>query len=304
VTETARFGPYTVELVNRDKVLFPADGITKGDLIEYYRRIGKAMLPHARGRPVTMHRFPDGIETEGFYHKEVPDHFPDWIRRVTVPKEGGEITHAICDNVATLVYLANQGCITPHLWLSRADRPRHPDRMIFDLDPATEDFDAVRRAARDLSDFLDELGLAVFLQTTGSRGIHVVVPLDRSAGYDVARAFARDVARVLAGRDPKRLTTEMRKARRRDRIFLDTMRNAYAQTAAAPYSVRPRPGAPVATPIDRAELDDPDLGPRRYTIRNIFRRLARKRDPWAGIGRHARSLESPRRRLDRLLADS
>lgn len=296
---TLRFGPYSVQLSNEDKILFPDEAITKGAVVDYYVQIAEAMLPHVRGRPLTMHRFPDGIDHEGFYQKAIGGYFPGWIRRATVEKEDGQVTHVVCENAATLAYLANQACITPHVWLSRADRPRHPDRMIFDLDPSGHDFGVVREVARALVDLLDDLGLAVFLQTTGSRGIHVVVPLDRSADFEASRRFARDVADLVARRMPDRATTEIRKKKRGERLFIDVMRNGYAQTAVAPYAIRPKSGAPVATPIDRSELSDADLRPDGYTIRNIFSRLARRSDPWSGMGQHARSLTEPRRRLDR-----
>ncbi|MGQ9572224.1 MAG: non-homologous end-joining DNA ligase [Dehalococcoidia bacterium] len=296
-----RIGPHTVETSNADKVLFPDDGITKGDLIEYYRQIADTMLPHIEGRPVAMHRFPDGLAGEGFYQKDAPDYFPDWVTRVSVKKENGTVEHVICDKAATLVYLANQACVTPHVWLSRLDDLNKPDLLIFDLDPPDGKLKEVRFAARALRDVLGELGLAVFIQTTGSRGFHVVVPLDRSADFDTVRTFAQEVAELLARREPDRLTTEQYKKQRRGRVFLDTVRNSYAQTFAAPYAVRPRPGAPVATPIDWAGLGKTDS--QRYNIGNIFRRLGQKGDPWKGMRRHARSLSEPRRRLDAMISD-
>ncbi|MFG0284659.1 MAG: non-homologous end-joining DNA ligase [Phycisphaerales bacterium JB039] len=286
-----RFGPYTLETSSEGKVLFPDSGRTKGDLIEYYQRIAPTMLRHMRGRPVTMHRFPDGIDGDGFYQKDLPGYFPKWIRRATVAKQGGTVTHALCQNAATLVYLANQACITPHIWLSRADRLHQPDRLVFDLDPSDDDFDKVRRAARLVAGAMDELGMAVFLQLTGSRGIHVVSPIRRGPDFDDVRAQARRLAAHLAGAHPDLLTVEQRIDRRGDRVYLDTARNAYAQTMTPPYAVRARRGAPVATPIRRDELDDPGLGPARYTIGNIFRRLARIEDPWTGLNRAARALQ-------------
>ena len=301
--EKVRIGRHTLSLSSLDKVLFPDVGVTKGDLIEHYRRVAPRMVPHMKGRPVSMQRYPDGIEGQGFYQKDAPDYFPDWIRRVTVEKKGGTVEHAICDSPAALVYLANQNCITPHVWLSRAERLHHPDRLIFDLDPPGEDFDAVRFAAGALRELLRELGLDPFAMTTGGRGIHLLVPLDRRADFDFVRAFARDAAEVLAGRHPDRLTTESRKNKRRGRLFLDVMRNSYAQTAVPPYAVRARAGAPVAVPIAWRELPDPALTGSRWNTRNLASRL-RKKDPWEGLARRARSLTAPRRKLDRLLASS
>jgi bifunctional non-homologous end joining protein LigD len=243
------------------------------------------MLPHLRGRPLMLHRFPDGIDTAGFYQKDIPDYFPDWIHRVELAKEGGTVTHVVCDDEATLAYLAAQACITPHVWLSRADRPNHPDRLVFDLDPSGADFTAVRTTARDVRGVLEAAGLATFVQTTGSKGLHVVAPLQRNADFDEVRAFAREVAERVAAADPDRRTTAIRKARRRGRVFIDIGRNAYAQTAVAPYAVRALPGAPVATPLEWRELGNSRLTPRHYTIANLRRRLGGRRDPWAEIGR-------------------
>jgi bifunctional non-homologous end joining protein LigD len=289
----------TVEITNPDKVLFPDDGITKADLAGYYERIAERMLPHVRGRPVHMQRFPDGIDGEEVQQKQVPDYFPDFVRRVRVARKGGgSVTHALIDNPETLVYLAGQACITPHTWLARQDRLDNPDQIVFDLDPARGGLDVVRATARTLRELLEELGLAAYLKTTGSRGLHVVTPLDRGAGFDEVRAFARGVADLLAARDPDRLTTEQRKDKRRGRLYLDTGRNAYAQTAVAPYAVRALPGAPVACPIGWRELGR--VEPRSFTLANAQRRLARKADPWAGIWDDARSLREPGRRLERL----
>jgi bifunctional non-homologous end joining protein LigD len=295
-------GSRDIEMSNVDKVLFPEDGTTKGDLIEYYRRIADTMLPHMAGRPLTLHRFPDGIDASGFYQKEAADYYPDWIARVTVSKEGGTLKQVVCEDAATLVYLANQGCITPHVWLSRTDRPHHPDRLVIDLDPPDDDFEPVRAAAHWVLDALDEIGLPGWLMTTGSRGVHVTVPLDRGAAFNAVRTLARDLTRLIAHRHPDALTTEVRKAKRRGRLFLDVARNAYAQTAVTPYAVRPKPGAPVATPLERDELDDPSLAADRFRMGNVFRRLGQKQDPWHDIGRHARSIAEPRNRLGQLLA--
>ena len=297
-----KVGSHTIETSNEKKVLFPGEKITKGDLIVYYHEIARRMLPHLKDRPAVMHRFPDGVKSSGFYEKNLPDHFPKWIGRVTLKKEGGKITHVVCNDVATLVYLANQACITPHVWLSKKGKLDYPDQIIFDLDPSGDDFGVVRHAAVSLRKLLREVGLTAFVKTSGSRGLHVHVALDRSANFDAARSFARDVAKVLAGRDPKHLTTEQRKNKRRGRVFLDTNRNAYGQTAAPPYSVRPKEGAPVAAPLDWNELKDSKLNPQTYTILNIFKRLGRKQDPWKGMGRSAASLKKAREKLDRLRA--
>jgi bifunctional non-homologous end joining protein LigD len=292
-----------VEVSRPEKLMFPGDGVTKADLAGYYERVAEHMLPHVKGRPVSMQRFPDGIEGYGFFHKDVPEHFPGWIRRVEVPKRGGTVTHAAIWDADTLVYLADQACITPHVWLSRMDRVRQPDRLVIDLDPSVPDFGAVRRAARAAGELLSELGLAPFAMATGSRGLHVWAPLRRGPDFDEVKEFARGAARLLAARHPDELTTEARKAKRGDRILLDVARNAYAQTAVPPYAVRAKPGAPVATPLEWRELSDSRLRANRWNVKNLFRRLASKGDPWAEMASHARGLAGPRKRLEALLGD-
>ena len=272
--------------------MFPG-GITKGELAEYYERVGSAMVPHVRDRPITMHSFPAGVEVEGYIIKQAPKHFPDWIKRVTVKKRGGTVDHVVANRIETLVYLAGQNCVTPHVWLSRADRIERPDRLIFDFDPEHERFAEVRAAARRLGEVLRDLGLAPHAMTSGSRGVHVTVPLRRTAGFDRVREFADAVGRLLVEDDPKRLTMEWSKAKRGDRIYVDTGRNAYAQHAAAPYAVRPRPEAPVATPLHWDELGDRSLLPTRWTLRTLPDRLDMEGDPWADISRQARALPRP-----------
>ncbi len=297
--ETIEIEGREITLSNQDKLLFPKNDISKGNLVSYYRRIAPTALPHWRGRPLTMHRFPDGIEDEGFFQKEAPAYFPEWIERATLKKQGGTLQQVVVNDAATLVYLANQGCITAHLGLSKVDGIDKPDRMIIDLDPSDDDFGKVQMAARHLHRLFDDAGIPNFVQTTGSKGLHVVVPLDRSATFERVRACADRLAGQLAQACPDDLTTEQRKAKRGDRVFLDTGRNAYGQTAVAPYAVRPLPGAPVATPLDWKEALAGDMHPQRYALTNIFRRLGGKTDPWEGIDNDAISIE----RLEAALAD-
>jgi len=297
---TRTYGKDRVELSNLEKVFFPADGITKGDVVEYYERIAETMVPHMQGRPLSLQRFPDGLDGEGFYQKETPDYFPDWITTASVPLrgEGGSQSQVICDKKSTLVYLANQACLTPHIWLSRRDRLDVPDRMIFDLDPPSDDFGPVREAARHLKGLLEEIELTPFLMLTGSKGAHVVVPLRRGPSFERVRTLAQAIASHAAKRRPDDLTTARRKKKRGDRVFLDTARNAYAQTAVTPYAIRARPGAPVATPLDWGEIGASGLSSRRYTVSNIFRRLSQKVDVWRDIDRHAAGIERPEERIE------
>jgi bifunctional non-homologous end joining protein LigD len=295
---------HRVQVSNPDKVLFPDDAITKGDLVAYYRTVAPRMLPLVSGRPVTMQRFPDGIGRGGFLQKQIGRHFPDWFERVTAPnrrtRQGtvrDEVTYPICRRPDDLAYLANQGCITPHVWLSRTPDIHHPDQMVFDLDPASDDLGVLRSAAAALHGLLDELGLASFLKSSGSRGLHVVVPLVPAADTDTVKVVSMAVAEVLAARHPDDFTTEGRIANRHGRLYLDIGRNGYAQTMAAPYAVRGLPGAPVSVPLDWSELDD--FVPGRHTLRTIADRLAAP-DPWAGMDAAASRLDRAGARLDEL----
>ncbi|MFE6155323.1 non-homologous end-joining DNA ligase [Streptomyces sp. NPDC057889] len=305
-TETVLVGRRTLDIHRPDKVLFPASGsgkeYTKSDLVEYYRAVARFMLPHLRGRPLMLERHPDGIDGPQFIQKNTPDHYPDWIDRVEVPKEGGTVVHTVCEDTATLVYLADQACITLHRWLSRTDRTDRigePDRLGFDLDPPDGgDFTSVRQAARLMGELLDELKLPAGLMTTGSRGLHVVVPFTRRHAFDEVRDFATDVASTLADAHPDDLTIEARKEDRGDRLHLDVQRNAYAQTVVAPFAVRAKPGAPVAVPISWSQLDDPNLDARRWSIADAAEQG--RADPWAGLMQRGRSLGPARRLLDSL----
>lgn len=290
------FGPHRVDVKNADKVFFPDEGITKGEVVEYYARIAETMLPHVGGRPVSMERLPDGLGGPRWYHKEAPDHFPEWIERVRVPKKGGTVNHVVVRTAADLVYLAEKACLTPHVSLAPAERLDHPDRMVFDLDPSVDDVAVLRDGARALRALLEELGLVPFVMTSGSRGFHVTVPLAGEDDTEAVHGFAHDVARLIVARDPDRFTIEHRKAKRGDRVLVDYFRNGWAQTAVPPYAVRARPGAPIAAPLDWGELGATHA--QRYTIRNVFRRLGQKPDPWRRIGRHGRRLAGPRKRLD------
>ena len=278
-----------VRISSPDKVLFPPD-ITKRELADYYSAVAAVAVPHMRDRPVAMHVFPKGIDEGGVYIKQAGKHFPDWIKRVTVEKRGGTVDHVVVNRADTLVYLAGQNVITLHAWLSRADMIEKPDRLIFDFDPEHERFAEVRAAARALGEILHDLGLAPHAMTSGSRGLHVTVPLRRTRTFEEVRAFADAIGDLMVEQDPKRLTRQWSKAKRGDRIYVDTGRNAYAQHAVAPYAVRPRENAPVALPIHWEELSDRALKPDRWPIAAALERLASDGDAWRGMGRHARKL--------------
>ncbi len=270
-----------IQVSNMDKVFFAESGITKGQVIDYYERIAPTMLAHVARRPLVLQRFPDGTGGPGFFQKNTPAHVPDWIERVPVATaDAGTTTYSVIDDAAGLVYLANQGALVFHLMLSDATAPTTPTEVIFDLDPSTEDLAPVRHAASLLRDVLDELDLAARVKSSGSRGLHVVVDVtDEGADFTLTRTFAHRVAEVILPQGP--FTLEHRKADRGDRLFLDIFRNGPAAHVAAPYTLRPLPGAPVAAPLDWDEALDASFRPRRITLANIFRRLAQKPDPWA-----------------------
>lgn len=301
-----RFGRRRIALSHLDKVLFPDSGITKGELLRYYDQVAPVLLPHLKNRPLTLQRFPDGIGAKGFIQQQKSDYFPAWIKSEKIVHSADSkrrtIEHVLCNDRATLAYLVNQAAVTLHGWLSRAPRLRCPDRLIFDLDPSDEEFDRVRHAACQVAELMREVGLTPFVMTTGSRGLHVIAPLRPGAGFDQVRELAHDMAACLVARHADQLTLAQRKDKRGDRIYLDVMRNTFGQTAVMPYAVRALAGAPVATPLDLAELADARLHPQRFHIKNIFRRLGRKPDPWAHMQRHAATLSRCRRALRSLCA--
>jgi bifunctional non-homologous end joining protein LigD len=299
MTEEITAGEIAVRIPNARKVLFPDDGITKEDLARYYADVAGRMLPWLRDRPITMMRYPDGLAGQRIVQKNVPAYFPDWIRRVEVPKEGGTVEQAVCGKPADLVYLAGQACVEVHAFTSRADRLDAPDQMVFDFDPPDDQhFGQVRRAALWARELLDgELGLTSYVRTTGGRGLHVHVALDRRAGFDPVREFTHRVGAVLASRHPDVITTEQRKDKRGARVYADVMRNAYAQLVVASYSVRARPGAPVATPLSWSEVERATLEPGRFTLSTIRARLDQGGDPWDGFARSASGLAQASKRL-------
>lgn len=307
MTQEITAGGITVPLSHPDKILFPDDGITKADLARYYADVADRMLPWLRDRPITMVRYPDGLAGQRFFQKNASSYFPGWIRRVEVGKEGGVVEHVICDKPATLVYLANQACIEIHGFTSRADRVDRPDQLVIDFDPPDDKhFDDARRAALWGRDLLDtDLGLTSYVRTTGGRGLHVHVVLDRRADFETVLEFTHQVAHVLAARHPDVITAEQRKDKRGMRIYADVMRNAYAQTVIANYAVRARPGASVATPLNWDEVEDDGLDPSQFTIATARRRLdahAGPDDPWADFGTIRNGLGEATRRLAKLAA--
>jgi bifunctional non-homologous end joining protein LigD len=271
----------SVEVTHPERVLFPDAGVTKGDVVEYYRRIADLLLPHVAGRPLVVQRFPEGIDKAGFYQKNTPRHAPDWLDTVELrTAEGGSTRYPVVDDEAGLAFLANYGSVVLHTLLNTADEPERPVEVIWDLDPSSDDLDVVRDAARHLRDVLDGLGLRPRVKSSGSRGLHVLVDVVGPADYDLTRAFALAVAEQVVAREPDRFTVAFHKKERRGRLFIDVLRNGRAAHAVAPYSLRARPEAPVAAPLSWDEALSADFHPRRITIANVFRRLGQIDDPW------------------------
>ena len=288
-------------ITHPEKVLFPDEGITKGELASYYEAIVPVMLPHIRARPITMERYHRGIGEQGFFQKDVSKGFPEWLERVEVPKHGGTVHHPLVGDTRSLLWLANQNCITPHVWTSRAPNLYQPDICVFDLDPSQEDEpDVLRTAALALRDLLAELGLTSWVKTSGSKGFHIAVPLDGKSGFGEVARFAHTVGTILVKRDPKHLTQEFSKADRGGRILVDTGRNGYSATFAAAYAVRAKPGAPVSAPCTWQELERGEVGPRTFSLRTMAYRIVDVGDLWSGMLRSRRSLRRPMQRLRRM----
>lgn len=280
-------------ITHPEKLMFPEDGITKGDLAAYYETIAPYMLPHLRGRPITMERYHRGIAEKGFLQKDVAKGFPPWLERVEVPKKGGTVHHPLAGDLRSLLWLANQNTVTPHVWTSRVPDLYHPDLCVFDLDPPADNPPDVRAAALELRDLLAELGLRSWIKTSGSKGFHIVVPLDRKADFGEVETFAHKAGSVLVSRDPSRLTQEFSKADRGGRILVDTARNGYGATFAAAYAVRAKSGAPVSAPCSWAELEHGEVAPRTFTLPTMPARVAAVGDLWADVSAHPQSIRAP-----------
>lgn len=295
-----------------EKVLFPDAGVTKGELCAYYEAVAPLMLPHVRGRPITMERFPAGIGKKGFIQKDVSKGFPDWLERVEVERRGdeagGPVHYPLAGDARSLVWLANQNSITPHVWSSRVPALQRPDLCVFDLDPPAEDPAALRTAALAVRALLDELGLPSWVKTSGSKGFHVVIPLDGEADADGAWRFALGAGAVLVKRHPDLLTQEFIKADRGDRIFVDTGRNVPGATFAAVYAVRARPGAPISAPCTWTEVEAGAVGPRTFTLRTMAARIGEVGELWSGMldgpAGAGRSLGEARAKLQTMLTDA
>ena len=270
----------TVVVTHPDKLMFPDEGITKADLVDYYDTVAPVMLPHIERRPITMERFNRGTGEKGFFQKNVSRGFPEWLERVEVPKKGGTVNHPIITDARGLRWLANQNCVTMHVWPSRAPRLERPDVCVFDLDPSGDDDRTLTAAGIALRNLLAEIGLTCWIKTTGSKGYHIVVPLDDSVTWRDAAWLSQTAGTILVRRDPDHLTQEFSKADRGGRIYVDTGRNGYSATFAAAYTVRARPGAPVSAPCTWDEVERGKVTPRTFTLHTMAKRIAAVGDLW------------------------
>ncbi|WP_242333055.1 non-homologous end-joining DNA ligase [Anaeromyxobacter sp. SG66] len=295
-------------ITHPEKVLFPDSAITKGELCAYYDAVAPLMIPHIRGRPITMERFPAGIEKKGFIQKDVSKGFPSWLERVEVEKRNGKagesVHYPLVGDARSLVWLANQNSVTPHVWISRVPKLHQPDLCVFDLDPSAEDPQSLRTAALAVRELLDELGLPSYVKTSGSKGFHILIPLDGEADAESVWRFAHDAGAVLVKRHPHILTQEFIKADRGDRIFVDTGRNLPGATFAAVYAVRARPGAPISAPCTWAELEEGTVGPRTFTLRTMAARIGEVGELWSDMDDRRCSLRDATARLQTMLTDA
>jgi bifunctional non-homologous end joining protein LigD len=302
-TDELRKGKRVLKLSNLDKVFWPESGITKGDLLEYYRAVADAVVPHLRDRPFTMKRYPDGWEGGHFFQKDAPKHMPDWIPTVPVqattrerPRRTRTIRAPLVNDELALLWMVNMGCIDLNTWYSRVDKPERPDFVLFDLDPSPDvGFRETVQVALLVKEVLDALGLGSFVKTSGSDGIHVLVPVARRSTYADTREFAEIVAGTLARTHRGLVTTEWSKAKRRG-VLIDANQNGEGKTIASVYSVRPRAGAPVSTPLRWEEVTE-DLDPQEFTMEAVLRRIERHGDLFQGVLTTRQSLAAALRSL-------
>lgn len=296
---------HNIKFTHKDKILFPNSRIIKQDVIVYYERIADYLLPYLNNRPLTMQRFPNGITEKGFFQKNASQYFPDYIKTEEVRKVGGWLNQVICDTKETLLYLVNQYVLTFHVSLSTIDNIEYPDKLIFDLDPPKEDFALAVEGAKTLKLLLEnDLGFKPFLMTTGSKGLHVIVPLKQKEDFNEVHAFAKLIANYMAMQKPNKFTTAIRKNKREGRLYIDYLRNSYGQTSVVPYSVRAIENAPIATPIYWNELDDEKLNSQLWNIKNIFKRLEQIEDPWRDFETSRKRIKNARKKLKLLMKSS
>jgi bifunctional non-homologous end joining protein LigD len=280
-------------LTHKDKILFPKSGITKQQVFQYYDNIADRMLRYLKNRPLTMQRFPKGIGEEGFFQKNAPDYFPAWLPTIKVKKKDGWVNHIVCNSRDTLLYLVNQYVVTFHVALSKVENIDYPDKLIFDIDPPKGNFQLAVKAAKALRVLLEEkLQLKAYVMTSGSEGLHIAVPLKANKHFDVTHNFTKTIANYICNNNPTEFTTAIRKNKRKGRLYIDFLRNSYAQTSVVPCSIRALENAPVATPLHWDELNDTTLNAQYYTINTIFKRLETTNDPWQNFEQNAKDISN------------
>lgn len=276
----------TLEFTHLNKIIFPQDMLTKKDVITYYQKIAPFLLPHIKNHLIVMQRFPEGIDHEGFYQKQISDYFPSWIQRKTINlKKGDTQTVLLVNTQEDLAYLANQNVIVFHSWLSPIEHTNIPDKIVFDLDPGNNSLQEIHIIAKAIKQITEQKNLNPFIMTTGSKSYHVVIPIKPEHSFEKIHEFAKLIAQKVSDLHPTMCTTDLAKEQRKDKIFIDYLRNSYGQTSVAPYSLRALPKAPIATPIAWKELSKSI--PQKYTIKNIFKRLAKQQDPWKDFAKKA-----------------
>lgn len=283
-----------VEITHPGKMLFPKARISKKEVAEYYNKIAGFILPWINERPITLKCYPNGIDGDGFFIKHAPDYFPAFIQRVTVPlgKKNTTMEMVRINEAKDLVYLTEQNTIELHMPLAKMADIKKPDQIILDLDPSDDDFEKVRFTAFVLKGILDSLQWPSFVKTTGSRGVHIHIPIKVYYSFHEIKAFAKQIAERLHEECPDKTTIEQRKNKRGNKVFIDYLRNDYGMTAIAPYSLRALENASIATPIDWSELKDKAIGPQSYHLKNIFYRLAQKNDPWDNFQQSAIAIQN------------
>src|SRR4051812_34246710 len=296
-----------VKLSSGDRVLFPDDGVTKGDLFEYYSRVAEWILPHLRDRPFTMKRWREGLPGGSFFQKQAPKGIPDWIptrQFETHPREGGSrlVDFPLVNSRDALLWMVQMHCIDMNAWYSRVDKPHRPDFVLFDLDPPDEPngFELAIDVAHLIHELLEEVGLPGYLKTSGADGIHVVAPITRRSSFEQTYAFAEQASRLLEARHPGLLTTEWLK-KKREGVLVDHRQNGWGKTIASAYSVRPKPGAPVSTPLRWEELRK-GIQPRDFTMEVALKRCAEHGDLFAPVLEDPRPLAPAAKALAKLAA--
>lgn len=278
-----------MKLSHADKIWFPISKITKEDIALYYQSIAPYFLKYCKNHLIVLMRFPDGIDQEFFYQKQIPDYFPNYIKRKTIDlKTGEQQTLTLIANKKSLLYLVNQATITFHSWLSNTKNVYNPDKIVFDFDPSSDDLKSLRFAVLEMKKIIEDCKLVPFLMTTGSKGYHIVIPIKATHDFDTIHNFSKNLAIKLANQYPKLMTTNPLLTERTGKIFIDYLRNSYGQTSVAPYSVRAIEKAPIATPIEWSELNK--VKPQQFTIKNIFKRLEAKGDIWKNLEKYRKTV--------------